>query len=125
MLSKKQENYPSTMEYYSATKKNGILLFAAFTCGCGGHNAKYNKSETYCMLIIYMWNLKNSQTSEYNKKTVDSRIQRTNWCLSVGAAQGILVGEQEVQTTECKTGYKDALYNMGDMPVFCNKTKRF
>jgi len=42
-----------------------------------------------------------------------------------GAAQGILVGEQEVQTTECKTGYKDALYNMGDMPVFCNKTKRF
>ena len=67
MLSKKQENYPSTMEYYSATKKNSILLFAAFTCGCGGHYAKY-KSEKYCMLIIYMWNLKNSQTSEYNKK---------------------------------------------------------
>ena len=53
MLSKKQENYPSTMEYYSATKKNSILLFAAFTCGCGGHYAKY-KSEKYCMLIIYM-----------------------------------------------------------------------
>ena len=59
------------------------------------------------------------------KKQWSQEIQRTNWCLSVGAAQGILVGEQEVQTTECKTGHKDALYNMGDMPVFCNKTKRF
>ena len=115
MLSKKQENYPSTMEYYSATKKNGISLFAAFTCGCGGHYAKYNKSEKYCMLITYMGNAKKSQTSEYNKKTVDSWIQRTNWCLSVGAAKGNLVGEEEVQTIECKTGYKDVLYNMGNI----------
>ena len=61
--------YVYTLQYYSATKKNEILPFAA-TC-MNLENimlSEINQKDKYC--IIYMWSLKNN-TNKYiqNKQT--------------------------------------------------------
>ena len=65
---------------------NGILLshkkewnFAICSNmdGLGGHCAKWNKSNREIQMlyvISYMWNLKNTTNSEYNKIEIDSQI---------------------------------------------------
>ena len=49
------------MEYYSAIKKNEILLFVATWMDLGGYYAKWNKSDRERQILydtIYMRNLK-------------------------------------------------------------------
>ena len=50
------------MEYYSATKKDGVLLFATTRVELEGINAKLKKSDGERWIpynFTYMWNLKN------------------------------------------------------------------
>ena len=42
-------------------------------------------------------------------------MQRTNYWLPGGVGRDTEVAERVIQTTEYKTGYKDTLYNMGNL----------
>ena len=55
-----------------------------------------------------------NKTSEYKKKEADSQIKLV---VNNGEEQrgGTGIGKWKVQTTGCKTGYKDALYNAGNI----------
>ena len=72
--------------------------------------------------ITYMWNLNkynklmNTKIKLVNtkKKEADSQIKLV---VNNGEEQrgGTGIGKWKVQTTGCKTGYKDALYNAGNI----------
>ena len=54
--------------------------------GLGGHYAQWNKSDRERQIlydITYIWNLKNTTVSEYNKNEAELQIQWTNQWLPV------------------------------------------
>ena len=58
-------------------KKEWNLTICSNMDGLGGHYAKWNKSDRERKIlynITYMWNLKNTTNSEYNKEEADSQI---------------------------------------------------
>ena len=61
------------MEYYSAIKKNEILLFATTWMELEGILLSEISQRKILYNITYMWNLKN-KTSEYDKKETYSQI---------------------------------------------------
>ena len=65
--------HPCTMEYYSAIKKNEILLFATTWMELEGILLSEISQRKILYNITYMWNLKN-KTSEYDKKETYSQI---------------------------------------------------
>ena len=68
------------MEYYSAIKKNEILLFATTRMDLEGiklSEISQTEKDKYCMMLLRCGIQKN-KTSEYKKKETDSQIQRTN-----------------------------------------------
>ena len=65
--------YIHAMEYYSAIKKNEILLFATTWMELEGILLSEISQRKILYNITYMWNLKN-KTSEYDKKETYSQI---------------------------------------------------
>ena len=63
--------YTHTMEYYSAIKKNEILLSAAtwmYLEGIMLSEISQTEKNKYCMISLYVESKKIQQTSECNKK---------------------------------------------------------
>ena len=58
--------------------------------------------------------IKTQQTREYNKKESDSYREQTTF-YGTGGNMGLGGGEWEAQTHGYKTGYKDILYNTGNI----------
>ena len=59
------------MEYYTAIEKNEILPYAATWMDLEGimpREISQTEKKKILYEITYMWNLKNTKTSEYNKK---------------------------------------------------------
>ena len=68
------------IEYYSAIKKNKVLLFAARWMDLEGTMLSEisQRQNQILYYITYMWNLRQrKQTNEYTKKEADSQIQKT------------------------------------------------
>ena len=98
------------MEYYSAIKKNEKFAIYNNVDGHGGHPANWNKSDRQILYnITYVWNLK-----KYNKLGNVTKKKQTHKEQTSGYQCGE-VGEWAVQIIGCKIGYKDVLYNMGNI----------
>ena len=76
-MDKEDVVYINTMEYYSAIKKNEILLFETTMDGHGEHYVKWNKSDRERQItydVSYMCNLKTkNQAHGYRKPMVVAR----------------------------------------------------
>ena len=72
--------YIYAMEYYSAVKKNKILLFPTTGMDFEGtmlSEINQTKTNTVCYQL-YVESKKIQQTSEHNKTETDAQIQRTS-----------------------------------------------
>ena len=81
--------YIYTMEYYSAIKKNKILLFAEIRMDLENIIlSELNQKEKGKYYITYMWNLKNNTNESIFKTETDSQIQKANQWLPVSRGKG-------------------------------------
>ena len=101
-------------------KKGGNFAFCSNMDELGGNYAKWKKSDRERQILFvfnYVWNLKNTKTSGYNKK-VDSDTEN-KLAVASGEREGgwgnIGGGDLEVQTIRYKISYKDILYNTGNI----------
>ena len=64
------------MGYYSAIKNNETLPFATMwtEIECIMFSEISQTKKDKYSVIIYMWNLKNKPTTEYNRKETDSQV---------------------------------------------------
>jgi len=74
-MDKEDVVHTHTMESYSVIKRNKVLPFAAVWLDLEGvmlNEISQTQSDTYYMLSLTWGILKNTQTSEYNKKATVS-----------------------------------------------------
>lgn len=67
------------------------------------------------MISFICGNLKNTETSEYDKKETDLQIESYQW-----RERQYNDGEIRVQAIGYKRDYKNALFNKGIQSVLCN-----
>ena len=108
------------MEYYSVIKKNEILPFAAIWMDSDSlmrSEISQTENDKYCMisLIWYVASKKYNQLVNITKKKQTHRYRGQASGYQWGGRGSIGVGEWEVQTIGCKTGYKDVLYNTSNI----------
>ena len=71
--------YIYTMEYYSAIKKNEIMLFAATWMDLEIITVSEVRERQISYDITYMWNLKYDTNELIYKTETDSQTQKTNY----------------------------------------------
>ena len=74
--------------------------------------------------FTYMWNLKIQQTSKYKKKRTRLTDIENKLMVTIGEewdSKG--VREWKLQTFRCEIGYKDVIYNMGNIGNILNDCK--
>ena len=65
------------MDYYSATKKNKIMPYAATWMDPGDSHTEWSKSEKKKYHdILYIWNLKRNDTNELTYKTEKDSLEK-------------------------------------------------
>ena len=72
------------MEYYSAMKKNEIMLFAATWMDLEIVILSKSERERQLSYITYMWNLKYDTNKPIYKTETDSQTKKTNLWLPKG-----------------------------------------
>ena len=72
------------MEYYSAMKKNELMLFAATWMDLEIVILSKSERERQLSYITYMWNLKYDTNKPIYKTETDSQAKKTNLWLSKG-----------------------------------------